>query len=312
MIPSLMVSYQYDARNVVAAVTGSAFAAGTGAEVILDALYVPQGGNLSYQQYDFSMLGSANVKFDEYMPAELMCIAMPMGGSDMVTLKRTRAELKTYYDRIVPKTIATSVLGATGATEAQWEAATMAQLGDNDARLHYRLDSINIKPILHLNGPMKLYQRRIWLGHRYGHADPNGQSASENLYRYAWHGQGYASRAIRQASIPCVVVWVLVIPPTAGDDVWNDDEFLPAAIVNWPDLDFLAPDRDLMGNMGWTGGSADPWSQITALMLQYAIDEGATRAPQHVPQDLHIVWRRDGLYTRQPRPVEPLVAHANA
>ena len=312
MIPNILASYQYDARNVVSAVTGSAFAAGTGSEVVLDAIYVPRGGSVSYQQYDFSLLGNANVGFDDYMPAELMCIVMPMAGKDQNSILRTRAELKGMYDAIVPKTISTTTLAATGASEAQWEAAALAYLGDQDTNLHYRLDSINLKPIVHLGTPQKLYQRRIWLGHRYGHATPNGQSASANQYRYMWRGQGYVSRAVHQAAFPCIVIWILVIPPQAGDGVWNDDEFLPAGVQNWADLDFLAPEKDIMGNVGFTGSGGDPWGLVTGLMLQYAIDEGATRDAQHVPQDLDIVWRRDALYTRHVAPPEPLVAHSNA
>ena len=137
--------------------------------------------------------------------------------------------------------------------------------------------------------------------------DSNGQTGTANAYRYNFRGQGYVSRGIRMAQMHCILVWVLVIPPKVNDATWADDAFLPSQIADWPDLNFLAPQEDILGNIGYLGSQGDPYGVITQFMLQYAVN-GSTQ--QHQPQDLDIVWRRDAFYPRDVKAAQTLVAHA--
>lgn len=206
-----------------------------GLSIIIGQHRLPRQGVLSYQELFFSVHGQADVDPDQFQEYLLSQHVLPMYDERADTVP-TLAQVQQIFNRRVPKVL--PVHDETDPDEAVPIDAAATGIGDLDTALLWRPDAMNISVYRNMGKPRELYKHHGVLGWLESTAYRPGPN---NKVRFQESIRTNIRRGVDAGTTPCVVVWVLTMPPPNALDA-TQDQTRPQN-NEFAHLDFLAPPK---------------------------------------------------------------------
>lgn len=272
-----------------------------GAEHVLDFEVVPAFSHVRYQSYDLTLMSQVDVDWRDTMLVELNCWWIPVFGTDAAETVNNVAGLKTLIDQRVPK-IQDTAPGTNIAWDTDDSGDDDNSIGDTDTNLIFRPDRISLRVLRRAAAaaPMRLYNRREWLGWMEGKAFRTGNSTN---MRIAHRMRGFVRSGV-DTDNPGYIIWVLTIPPAVASSEFSEASAFPAN-QEFEDLDFLAPSFDpIMQARSYAAGDAlNRWRRWAIHFWAQA--SGGDQ--QYNPVALDYRMRRDIAFSRS-RPTPKMIS----
>lgn len=261
------------------------------AEHVIDWEIVPPHANVEYMAGNIVMMGNAEVNNYNTMWVEVNAWWLPVYGSDQAAAFSTKAALKTYYDRMVPK--AQSIrANETWSPDGAGTPDAELHLGDADTNLRYQMGKLNLKVLTNASDPARLYHRRLRLGWMEKKAFRTGNST---MVKYA-HNLPFNIPTGLQTTIPGYIIFVLTNPADVVDNHFEEsDTFIPTN--EFEEWDFLAPQWSLFSeSKSLGGGDLNTWRRWSD---SFVIEQGTATYRQSLQTALDIRTSREIVYRRE-------------
>lgn len=275
--------------------------------------YTPRA-HLAMMGFDLVVTSTGEMGPDQFHSFAIQTWWLPLN-NNMGIWYGDHNDIDAYAKIVIPASIKLTRAGVTRADlegYADSKESGLAAVGG--LSLFWRPDGMKFTKLVNVDMMecRLLHEQHFRLGWHQGTAYRTGTAvAGEAGFRTSLHTQFGIASGIDELPIPGLIVHYLVNPEESviADDTWErgDDQYLAdtgsAAITEFNDLDFLAPERQIFDGKV-VSFDANVMDRVTGWMYGYTVEgNGDQRLWKN--QALNVVWHQESLWLTRVHDLTP-------